>query len=112
MNCSKHLPEGVKKATRRLRSAYHKKYYAENKERILTWQNRWRKENDVIIKTRLQTKREQINRNRKEYRKNNKERASGYRRKYREKYRERINEQWRQYYANNKERIMQSNTSW
>ncbi|KAL9985179.1 hypothetical protein ACROYT_G007549 [Oculina patagonica] len=107
MNCSKHLPEGGENATRMIRSAYHKKYYAENKERILARQKRWRKENAVIIKARLETKREQINRNRREYRKKNKERVSGYQRKYREKYRERINEQWRQYYAKNKERINQ-----
>ncbi len=44
MNCSNHLLEGDKKAKHRDRAAYHKRYYAENKERILARQKQWRTE--------------------------------------------------------------------
>ncbi|KAL9962197.1 hypothetical protein ACROYT_G031279 [Oculina patagonica] len=107
MDCSNHSPEGDKKATPRTRTAYHKRYYVENKERILARQKQWRTENAGIIKARLDTNNDEINRKRREYRKQNKERVSGDRRKYREKYRERIKEKWRKYYAKNKERINQ-----
>ncbi len=68
MDCSSHLPEGGKKATRGIWTAYHERYYAENKKRILARQKWWRTENAKVIKVRLLTKREEINRNRREYR--------------------------------------------
>ncbi len=71
MDCSNKSPESDKKAVRK--SAYQKRYYAENKQRILARQKRWRT--------------------------NNAERVSSYRRKYRENNGERINERWKQYYA-------------
>ena len=37
MNCSNPLPKTDEKAA--CMSAYHKRYYAENRERILTWKN-------------------------------------------------------------------------
>ncbi len=77
MNSSNHLPEGNKKTLCR-------RYYAENRERILARQKQWRTENAAVIKAPLEAKREQINRNRRKYRKKNKERVSGYQRKYRE----------------------------
>ena len=103
MDCSNKSLVSDKKAVSK--SAYQKRYYAENREGILAQQKQWRAENAEIIKARLQTKREQINRWRRAYRQKNKERISGYRRKYRENNRERINERWRQYYAKNKGRI-------
>ena len=90
MNCSNPSPENDKKDV--CRSAYHKRYYAENRERILARQKRWRTENPQAMKAR----------NRRWYEKNMERLASS-----RKNNRERLNDYWRGYYAKNKERINQ-----
>jgi exonuclease VII large subunit len=109
MNCSNQSPENDKKVV--CRSAYHKRYYAENKERILTRQKRWRTDNAEILKARrkrwYENNKERIARSQRAYNQKNKEHVSSYRRKYCKNNRERLNKYWRDYYANNKERINQ-----
>ena len=90
MNCSNPSPENDKKDV--CRSAYHKRYYAENRERILARQKRWRTENPQAMKAR----------NRRWYEKNMERLASS-----RKNNRERLNDYWRGYYAKNKEQINQ-----
>ena len=90
MNCSNQSPENDKKGV--CRSAYYKRYYAENKERILARQKRWLTENPEGMKAR----------NRRWY-KNNKERLASSRKNDRE----RLNGYWRSYYARNKKQIKQ-----
>ena len=90
MNCSNPSPENDKKDV--CRSAYHKRYYAENRERILARQKRWRTENPQAMKAR----------NRRWYEKNMERLASSSKNN-----RERLNDYWRGYYAKNKERINQ-----
>ena len=79
MNWSNPSPGNDKKDV--CRSAYHKRYYAENRERILTRQKRWRTENPEAMKARS--------------------------RRWYENNRERLNDYWRSYYAKNKEQINQ-----
>ena len=50
MNCSNQSPENDKKGV--CRSAYRKRYYAENRKRILARQKQWRTENPVAVKVR------------------------------------------------------------
>ena len=50
MSCSSHIPENDQKVA--CKKVYNKRYYAENKERILTRQKRYRTENAEILKTR------------------------------------------------------------
>ena len=50
MNCSNQSPEDDKKDV--CRSAYHKRYYAESRERILARQKRWHTENPEAMKAR------------------------------------------------------------
>ena len=50
MNCSNPPPENDKKDV--CRSAYDKRYYAENRERFLARQKRWRTENLEAMKAR------------------------------------------------------------
>ena len=50
MNCSTHISENDQKVA--CKKVYNKRYYAENKERILVRQTRWRTENVEILKTR------------------------------------------------------------
>ena len=88
MNCSNPSPENDKKDV--CRSAYHKRYYAENRERILARQKRWRTENPQAMKAR----------NRRWYEKNMERLASS-----RKNNRERLNDYWRGYYAKNKKQI-------
>ena len=90
MNCSNPSPENDKKDV--CGSAYHKRYYAENRERILTRQKRWRTENPEAMK----------GRSRRWY-ENNKERLASSRKNIRE----RLNDYWRSYYAKKKEQINQ-----
>ena len=105
MNHSNQSPKGDQKSVSK--SAYHKKYYTENRERILARQKRWRTENAEIINAHLKAKHEQIKRTQRAYRKKTKERVNSYRRKYYKNNRERINAYWRRYYTMNKERINQ-----
>ena len=90
MNCSNQSPENDKKGV--CRSAYHKRYYVENRERILARQKQWRTENPEAMKAR----------NRRWY-ENNRERLASSRKNNRE----RLNCYWRGYYAKNKEQIKQ-----
>ena len=90
MNCSNLSPENDKKGV--CRSAYHKRYYAENRERILARQKRWRAENPEAMKARSRR-----------WYENNKERLASSRKNNRE----RLNDYWRSYYAKNKEQIKQ-----
>ena len=89
MNCSNLSPENDKKGV--CRSVYHKRYYAENRERILARQKRWRAENEAMK-----------GRSRRWY-ENNKQRLASSRKNNRE----RLNDYWRSYYAKNKEQIKQ-----
>ena len=50
MSCSSHIPENDQKVA--CKKVYNKKYYAENKERILARQKRYRTENAQILKSR------------------------------------------------------------
>ena len=50
MSCYNQLPENDQKVA--CKNAYHIKYYAKHKERILTQQKRYRAENVEILKTR------------------------------------------------------------
>ena len=50
MSCSSHIPENDQKVA--CKKVYNKKYYAENKERILARQKRYRTENAEILKSR------------------------------------------------------------
>ena len=88
MNCSNPPPENDKKDV--FRSACHKRYYAENRERILARQKRWRAENPEAMKARSRR-----------WYENNKERLASSRKNSRE----RLNDYWRSYYAKNKEQI-------
>ena len=90
MNCSNPSPENDQKEV--CRSAYHKRYYAENRERILARQKRWRAENPEAMKARSQR-----------WYENNKERLASSRKNNRE----RLNDYWRNYYAKKKEQIKQ-----
>ena len=102
-------PENEKKGV--CRSPYHKRYYAENREQILTRQKRYRTENAEILKTRpkrwYEKNKERIVRNQSAYVQNNKDHVSNYQRNYCKNNRVRLNEYWRGYYAKNKERIRQ-----
>ena len=49
MNCSKQRPKSDKMVIRR--KAYHKKYYAKNREQVLALQKRYRTENAEILKS-------------------------------------------------------------
>ena len=49
MSCYNQLPENDQKACKK---AYHKTYYAKNRERVLTQQKRYSAENVEILKTR------------------------------------------------------------
>ena len=109
MSCYNQLPENDQKVV--CKKAYHKKYYAKNRERILAQQKRHRAENVEILKTRRKRWYE-INKKRlacsqRAYCQQNKEHIRNYRRQYCKNNRERINEYWRSYYAKNKERIRQ-----
>ena len=90
MNCSNPSPKNDKKDV--CRSAYHKRYYAENRERILTRQKRWHTENPEAMKARSRR-----------WYENNRERLASSRKNNRE----RLNDYWRSYYAKNKEQINQ-----
>ena len=102
MNCSNQSPENDKKDV--CRSAYQKRYYAENREQILTRQKRYRTENAEILKTRLKrrykTTRNGSSRAREPMFKRTRNTPA-----ITKKNRERLNEYWRGYYAKNKERI-------
>ena len=82
MNCYNPPPENDKKDV--CRSAYHKRYYAENRERILVRQKRRRAGNPEAMKARSRR-----------WYENNKERLASSRKN------------WRSYYAKNKELIKQ-----
>jgi hypothetical protein len=109
MDCSNQSQENDKKVN--CRRVYYNRYYAENKERILTWQKRWRTDNVEILKARrkkwYENNREQIVRSQRAYKQKNKEHVTSYQRQYRKNNRERLNKYWRDYYANNKEWINQ-----
>lgn len=109
MNCSNHIPENDKKVI--CRSAYHKRYYAENRERILARQKRRRTENVEILKTRrkrcYQFNKERLVSRQRAYCQQNKEHIRNCRRQYCKNNRERLNECLRCYYFKNKERIRQ-----
>ena len=72
------------------RSAYHKRYYAENSERILARQTLWRTENPEAMKARNRRWLENSKEPLASSRKNNREWLKDY---------------WRGYYAKSKERI-------
>ena len=88
MNCSNPPLENDKKDV--CRSAYHKRYYAENREQILARQKRWRTQNPEAMKARSRR-----------WYENNKERLASSCKNNREW----LNDYWRGYYAKNKEQI-------
>ena len=108
MSCYNQLPENDQKACKK---AYHKTYYAKNRERILAQQKRYRAENVEILKTRrkrwYEINKKRLASSQRAYCQQNKEHIGNYRRQYCRNNRERINEYWRSYYAKNKERIRQ-----
>ena len=93
------------------RKAYHKNYYAKNREHILARQKRYRAENAEILKSRrkrwYENNRERLASSQRAYCQQNKEHIRNYRSQYCKNNRERINEYWRSYYAKNKEQIRQ-----
>ena len=93
------------------RKAYHKNYYAKNREKILARQKRYRTENAEILKSRrerwYENNRERLASSQRAYCPQNKEHIRNYRSQYFENNRERINEFWRSYCAKNKEQIRQ-----
>ena len=109
MNCS-HQRSGNDKIVD-CRKAYHKNYYAKNREHILARQKRYRTENAEILKSRrkrwYENNRERLASSQRAYCQQNKEHIRNYRSQYCKKNRERINEYWRSYYAKNKEQIRQ-----
>ena len=109
MSCSSHIPENHQRVV--CKKVYHKRYYAENKERILARQKRYRTENVEILKPRrkrwYEINKERLVKNRRAYYQQNKKHIRNYRRQYRKNNRERINEYWKSYYAKNKEQINQ-----
>ena len=92
MNCSNQWPANDKKAV--CRSAYHKRYYVENRDQILTQQKLWRTEKTEILKTRrnrwYENNKERAIRSQTLYAKNKKEHVSNYRRQYRKNNREQL----------------------
>ena len=85
MNCSSPSPENDQKDV--CKSASHKRYYTENRERILARQKRWRTENPDAMKGCYRRLYE-----------NNKERLASNRKHNMQ----RLNDYWRGYYAKNK----------
>ena len=79
------------------------RYCAENRDRILTRQKRWRTENAEILKTRLKNNKEQAIRSQTMYTQKNREHVSNYQRQYHKNIRERLNSYRRRYYVKNKE---------
>ena len=111
MSCSSHIPENDQKVA--CKNVYNKRYYAENKERILTRQKRYRTENAEILKTRrkrwYEINKERLVSSQRAYCQQNKEHLGNYRSQYCKNNRKRINEYWRSSdYAKNKEQIRQS----
>ena len=100
INCSNQSPENDEKAV--CRSPYHKRYYAENREQILTQQKRYRTENSEILKTRrkrwYETTRNGSSGTRAREQKN-KDHVSNYQKGYCKNNRARLNEYRRGYYA-------------
>ena len=90
MNCSNPSPENDKNDV--CSSAYHKRYYAENGERILTRQKQWHTENPEAMKAHSRR-----------WHENNREWLASSRKNNREW----LNDYWRSYYAKNKEQINQ-----
>ena len=111
MNCSNQLQRPGNDKMVVCRKAYHKKYYAKNREQILAQQKRYRTENAEILKSRrkswYENNRERLASSQRAYCQQNKEHIRNYRRQYCKNNRERINEYWRCYYAKNKEQIRQ-----
>ena len=94
------------------KKAYHKKYYAKNREQILIQQKRYRAENAEILKSRhkrwYENNREiRLASSQRAYCQQNKEHIRNQQRQYFKNNRERIKEYWRSYYAKNKEQIKQ-----
>ena len=104
MNCSNQQPRNNKMVV--CQKAYHKKYYAKNREQILARQKRYRTENAEILKSRRKRWYEN-NSSRRACCQQNKEHIRNYRRQNYKNNRERINEYCRSYYAKNKEQIRQ-----
>ena len=109
MNCSNERSGNDKIVD--CRKAYHKNYYAKNREHILARQKRYRTENAEILKSRrkrwYKNNRERLASSQRAYCQQNKEHIRNYRSQYCKNNRERINEYWRSYYAKNKEQIRQ-----
>ena len=109
MNCSNQLSGNDQKVV--CKKAYHKNYYAKNRERIQARQKKKRAENVGILKTRrkrwYENNKKRLASSQRAYCQQNKEQIRNYRRQYCKNNRERINEYWRKYYAKNKERIRQ-----
>ena len=109
MSCYNQLPENDQ--TFVCKKAYHKEYYAKNRERILAQQKRYRAENVEILKTRrkrwYEINKKRLASSQRAFCQQNKEHIRNYRRQYCKNNRERIDEYWRGYYGKNKERIRQ-----
>ena len=82
MNCSSQLSGNDQRVV--CKKAYHKKYYARNREQILAQQKRYRAENVVILKTGrkrwYENNKERIVRSQRAYVQKNKEHIRNYRR--------------------------------
>ena len=91
MNCSNQRPGNDKMVV--CKKAYHKKYYAKNREQILAQQKRYRTENAEILKSR-----------RKSWHENNRERLASSQRAYCQQNKEHIRNYRRQYCKNNREK--------
>ena len=109
MSCSSDIPENDQKVA--CKKVYNKRYYAENKGRILARQKRYRTENAETLKSRrkrwYEIIKERLVSSQRAYCQQNKEHIRNYRSQYCKNNRERINEYWRSYCAKNKEQIRQ-----
>ena len=105
MNCSNQRSENDKVVV--CRKAYHKNYYAKDREQILARQKRYRTENAEILKSRrkswYENNRERLAISQRAYCQQNKEHIRNYRRQYCKNNRVRINRSSKDFVTKNKE---------
>ena len=93
------------------KKAYHKKYYAENTDKVLARQKRYRAKNLEILKTRrkrwYEINKERVASSQRAYCQQNKEHIRNYRGQNCKNNREGINEHWESYYTKNKVQLGQ-----
>ena len=111
MSCSSHTPENDQKVASK--KVYNKRYYAENKERILARQNNGEQRTSRFSKPDVKDGMKLLTRNdsstAREPIVNRTRNISelNYQRQYRKNNREQLNKYWRCYYAKNKEQTNQ-----